>query len=204
MEFLIAHQQTLIGLIWMMVLGAAVGNYACSVVYRLPLGKTPFERHPYCGHCDTELKPIDLFPIVSFCLTHGKCRYCAGPIPPIYTWIELGCLLLFMANFLLFGISESFLLYTIAGVFAIILASIQFQQGWLSATIYSYVFLALAIEHSRITGSIYTWVEPAFIVLVVALVLERLTCVFTRRSFKPFDAHWIWWCVLAAIPLSLT
>ncbi|MBN8543149.1 MAG: prepilin peptidase [Alphaproteobacteria bacterium] len=198
MQFLIEHQATIIGIIWMMVLGPAVGNYACSVVYRLPLGKTPFERHPYCGHCNADLKPIDLFPIVSFFLTGGKCRYCAGKIPSIYTVIELACLVLFITNFLVFGISETFLLYTIAGVFAIILAAIQYQQGWLSAIIYSYVFMALALERTRVEGTIYSWVEPSFIMLVICLLIEKIRSFMLRRPFKPFEVNWIWWPVLAA------
>lgn len=199
MEFLVAHQETFIGLIWMIVLGPAVGNYACSVVYRLPLGKAPFERHPFCGHCNADLQPIDLFPIVSYCLTGGACRYCKGKIPSIYTVIEFACMVLFITNFLLFGVSESFLLYTIAGVFGIILAAIQHQQGWTSATIFSYVFLALALERTRAEGTIYNWVESAFIMLIICLVLEKLRTIITRKAFKPFEVNWIWWPVLAAI-----
>jgi leader peptidase (prepilin peptidase)/N-methyltransferase len=204
MQFLIEHQATIIGLIWMVVLGPAVGNYACSVVYRLPLGKTPFERHPYCGHCNADLKPIDLFPIISYCLTGGKCRYCAGKIPSIYMWIECACLALFVGNFLAFGISESFLLYTIAGVFAIILAAIQFQQGWLSITIYGYVLLALAFERTRVEGTIYGWIESAFAMLVLCLILEKIRTLITKKPFKPFEVNWLWWVVLLVIPRSLT
>lgn len=199
MQFIIEHQETIIGIIWMMVLGAAVGNYACSVVYRLPLGKTPFERHPYCGSCNADLKPIDLFPILSYLLTGGKCRYCAAKIPSVYTMIEVACLALFVSNFLIFGISESFLLYTVAGVFAIILAVIQYQQGWLSITIYTYVFSALALERTRVDGTVYNWFENAFVTLIIALALERLTCLITRKPFKPFETNWIWWVVLLAL-----
>jgi leader peptidase (prepilin peptidase) / N-methyltransferase len=79
LAFVAAHEFIIIGIIWMLVLGPAVGNYACSVVYRLPRGKTPFERHPYCGHCNADLKPIDLFPIWSWLSTKGKCRFGARP-----------------------------------------------------------------------------------------------------------------------------
>lgn len=192
-------QSTLIGLIFMLVVGPAVGNYACSVVYRLPRNQTPFERHPYCGHCNAGLKPIDLFPIFSWFATRGQCRYCKGEIPVIYTVIELACLVLFVGNFLFFGISEAFLLYTAAGVFAIILAAIQWQQGWISVSIFSYTFLLLALERTREDGTIYGWVQAAFPVLVLCLVLERLRTLITRKSFKPFDANWLWWVVLASL-----
>ncbi|MFZ8393333.1 prepilin peptidase, partial [Staphylococcus aureus] len=75
----------------MLVLGPAVGNYACSVVFRLPRGQTPFERHPFCGHCNADLKPVDLFPILSWLSTRGRCRYCGGEIPALYTVVELIC-----------------------------------------------------------------------------------------------------------------
>lgn len=62
LAWIAANHFMLCGIILMLAIGPAVGNYACSVVYRLPRGKTPFERHPYCGHCNADLKPIDLFP----------------------------------------------------------------------------------------------------------------------------------------------
>lgn len=190
----------LIGVIMMLVVGPAVGNYACSVIYRLPLGRTPFERHPYCGHCNADLKPIDLFPILSFFLTRGKCRYCGGTIPSIYTWVEIACLVLFVGNFLIFGISESFLLYTTAGVFAIILAAIQYQQGWISVTLYSYAFLALALERTRAEGTIYGWLMPTFTVLVICLILEKIRAGLVRKPFQPFNTPWLWLVVLASMP----
>ena len=120
-----AHQFILAGVVWMLVLGSAVGNYACSVVYRLPRGKTPFERHPYCGHCNADLKPVDLFPIISWLKTGGKCRYCGGEVPAVYTVIEIVCAAVLVTYFLRFSISEPFLLYSGYGVFVVILAAIN-------------------------------------------------------------------------------
>jgi prepilin signal peptidase PulO-like enzyme (type II secretory pathway) len=201
MNWVAAHQFMLIGLIWMVVLGPAVGNYACSVVYRLPRGKTPFERHPYCGHCHADLKPIDLFPIFSWFSTGGKCRYCAGPIPSIYTVIELVCGAIFIAYFLQFGISEQFLLYSAYAVFVVILASIQWQQGWLSATIYSYAFVCVAIVRVLAEHTIYGTVQSAFQMLLLMLCLFRFS---KTRHQSPFEKPWIWWFVLmgALVPLA--
>jgi prepilin signal peptidase PulO-like enzyme (type II secretory pathway) len=199
-SFLSEYEATISGLIFMLVLGPAFGNYACSIVYRLPLGKTPFERHPYCGHCNADLKPIDLFPILSYFMTRGRCRYCGGKIPGIYTVVELACLILFVCMFLRFGLSESFLLYTAAGFFAITLAAIQWQQGWISATLYSYAFIALALERTRAEGTIYGWFTNGVTVLVFALIAEWLRCwIFKRRPPRIADAHWVWWAVLASI-----
>lgn len=196
---------TLIGLIFMVVLGPAVGNYACSVVYRLPLGRTPFERHPYCGHCNADLQPKDLFPILSWLGTRGKCRYCRGEIPAIYTVIELACLALFVGYFLAFGIGETFLLLTAFGVFAIILAAIEWQQGWLSSSIYGFAFTFVALFSTLAEGGIYGWVGDWFIMLVLGLVTEKLLSTVRRGAFTPFERPWIWWTpmVVALVPMPL-
>jgi len=183
---------TIYGIIFMLVLGPAVGNYACSVVYRLPRGQTPFERHPFCGHCNADLKPIDLFPILSWCLTRGKCRYCQGAIPSVYTAIELACGAVFVAYFLHFGMGELFLLYTAYAVFTVILAAIHWQQGWISASIYGYALTFIALARTLMEHTIYGFVQTGFVMLVVMLAVYRLA----GNKTSPFERPWIWWFVL--------
>ena len=196
-----AHEFLVIGLIWMIVLGPAVGNYACSVVYRLPRGKTPFERHPFCGHCNADLKPIDLMPIVSWCSTKGKCRYCSGSIPNIYTLIEVVCGAIFVLYFMKFGISEQFLLYTTYAVFTVILAAIHWQQGWIAATIYSYALACIMLVRTLADHSIYPTIQGAFLMLIIMLLISRLS---KTRDQSPFEKPWIWWFVLlgALVPMG--
>jgi len=202
MDWIATHQALLIGLVWMVVLGPAVGNYACSVVYRLPRGLTPFQRHPFCGHCDTELAPRDLFPILSWCSTQGKCRYCRGPIPAIYTVIEAACGIVFVGYFLQFGISEGFILTASYGVFVIILAAIQWQQGWVSSSVFVYALTCIALMRTLAEGTIYGWAGSAFCMLVLALVWQRVATWVSKKPFAPLDTPWIWWMVLMAAWLS--
>lgn len=199
-DWVTTHQFLLMGLIWMVVLGPAVGNYACSVVYRLPRGKTPFERHPYCGHCNADLKPIDLFPIWSWLSTRGKCRYCGGVIPGIYTVIEIACGAVFVSYFLHFGMSEAFLLYTTYAVFVVMLAAIHWQQGWIAATLYSYAMLCILLARTLAEHSIYPTIQGAFLMLILMLLMHRTS---KNRDASPFTKPWIWWFVLlgALVPV---
>ena len=200
-EWVALHHFMLIGVIWMVVLGPAIGNYACSVVYRLPRGKTPFERHPYCGHCNADLKPIDLAPILSWLSTRGKCRYCAGAVPGIYTVIELVCGAVFVGYFLHFGINQQFLLYTAYAVFVIIMAAIHWQRGWIAASIFSYAFACIALVRAVNEHTIYHTIQGAFLMLLLMLCLNA----FSRtRKQSPFEKPWIWWFVLmgALVPLQ--
>jgi prepilin signal peptidase PulO-like enzyme (type II secretory pathway) len=198
--FIELHQALIIGLIFMAVLGPAVGNYACSVVYRLPRGQTPFERHPFCGHCNADLKPIDLSPILSWCLTRGRCRYCRAPIPSIYTFIELVCGAVFIAYFLKFNMSEKFLLYASYGTLVVILAAIEWQQRWLSSSIYGYALTCVALVRTLDDFSIYGWIKGAFFMLVIMLAFMRIA----GNKKSPFDCTWVWWFVLmgALLPMA--
>lgn len=185
--------------IFLLVIGPAVGNYACSVIYRLPLGKTPFERNPFCGHCGTDLKPIDLFPILSWCMTRGACRYCGGKIPALYTIVELLCGAFFIGYFLHFGMSEQFLLYSAYGVMVVILMGIHFQQGWIAATIYSYAIAVVLIVRTLTEGTIYGAVKGFFVMLILVLGLMRLA----GNKANPFERPWVWWFVLMGTVLPM-
>jgi prepilin signal peptidase PulO-like enzyme (type II secretory pathway) len=195
------HDVTLMGVIFLLVLGPAVGNYACSVVYRLPRGQTPFERHPFCGHCNADLQPRDLFPILSWLQTRGKCRYCGGAVPGLYTVIELACGLSFIAYFLTFGFSEPFLIYAALATFVIMLAAIEWQQGWISVTLYSYAMALVLLVRTLQEATIFGAVQGAVVMLVLALLVWRAS---PGRSQPPFEKPWIWWLVLLAalVPMA--
>src|ERR1700733_4243052 len=107
----------LCGIIWAIALGFAAGNYACSLVHRLPRGRLILDKKPYCGSCGTLLQVRDLFPVVSALLLRHRCRYCGAPFPVSHTWTELLVGLLFVLTFLEHSFSEQFLLITAIGVF---------------------------------------------------------------------------------------
>lgn len=49
-----------------------------------------------CPHCHHTLGGIDLIPIISYCSTGWKCRYCKKSISIIYPILEIWCGLLFL------------------------------------------------------------------------------------------------------------
>ncbi|OYW12920.1 MAG: hypothetical protein B7X02_03175, partial [Rhodospirillales bacterium 12-54-5] len=183
---------TLCGLIMMLVLGPAVGSYTCSVVYRLPRGRTPFECHAFCGHCNAALQPIDLAPILSWLMTKGKCRYCGGEVPAVYFVLELLCLAIFITYFLHFSISEPFLLYTSYAVFVAILAAIEWQQGWISSSIYGYALTCVMLARTLAEHTIYGAIKGGVVMLVLVLAIKRLA----GNKADPFTKPWVWWLTL--------
>jgi leader peptidase (prepilin peptidase) / N-methyltransferase len=119
----------LCGIIWAVTLGFAVGNYACSLVHRLPRGRLILDKKPYCGNCGTMLDVKDLFPVISAMLLRHRCRYCKEPFPVSHTWTEVLVGLLFVLTFFKYNFSEMFLLVVLVGTFWITLAAIQANEG---------------------------------------------------------------------------
>ncbi len=119
----------LMGVILSLVFGVSAGNYACSLVHRLPRGLGILEKKPYCGSCNTMLATKDLFPVVSALLLNHRCRYCAAPIPKTHFYTELLLGALFVLCFLHFGFSEAYFLVALLGSMLTVLGSIETNEG---------------------------------------------------------------------------
>lgn len=73
-------------------LGFATGAILGSLSYALALRsleKESFWGRSYCPHCKKTLQWYDLFPIASFLLYRGKCRYCHKSISKEYLLVEI-------------------------------------------------------------------------------------------------------------------
>lgn len=78
------------------ILGLCVGSFLNVVIDRLPAGQTIVAGRSYCDHCKHKLSWHDLFPVLSFLLLGGKCRYCRVGISFQYPLVELITGLLFL------------------------------------------------------------------------------------------------------------
>lgn len=77
-------------LIALFIFGAGVGSFTSVVIYRLNAGKRGIlTGKSQCIQCETELKPLDLIPIISYLTLRGKCRYCSKEISYMYPLLEI-------------------------------------------------------------------------------------------------------------------
>lgn len=197
-----AWQELAFGIILMVVLGPAVGNYATSFVYRLPRGQSPFEKHPYCGGCNTFLKAEDLFPIWSYVLLKGRCQYCQMKIPAVYTWVEVACGALFVGNYLVWGISESFIILTLLGVFWITLAALEHQQRKLYPVVLAQMVALAFIYGALMRASIYPSFMSAVVMMFVLVVVWRVL-VWRGAASATQIPGWLWLGGLLGVMLPL-
>lgn len=69
-------------------IGLAFGSFGNVLVYRIRKGRSFFGRSA-CPHCRKMLRWYDLFPVLSFFVLAGRCRFCRGRISAQYPAVEL-------------------------------------------------------------------------------------------------------------------
>jgi leader peptidase (prepilin peptidase) / N-methyltransferase len=88
-------------LLWLFLLGAAVGSFLNVCIYRVPLGKSLLWPGSRCGHCFQEVRLKDNIPLVSYWVLRGRCRTCGAPFSVRYFLVELLTAVAFVALYLL-------------------------------------------------------------------------------------------------------
>jgi prepilin signal peptidase PulO-like enzyme (type II secretory pathway) len=107
------------------VFGLIIGSFLNAVIYRLSVNESFLIKPSYCPHCKHKLSWLDLFPVLSFLLLKGKCRYCGKPISIQYPLVELATGFLFVFIFIQNPITffETSFLFTILNLGFLFLVS---------------------------------------------------------------------------------
>ncbi|MEF3303761.1 prepilin peptidase [Paenibacillus sp. GYB003] len=80
---------------FIVVLGLLTGSFLNVVALRSLTGESIVLPPSRCVRCKHPLKPTDLIPLLGYLLLRGKCRYCRGPISPVYPAVEAAVALSF-------------------------------------------------------------------------------------------------------------
>lgn len=87
------------------LLGSVIGSFLNVVILRTPLKQSIITEPSHCFSCGHRLAWYDMFPIFSWLLLRGKCRYCKAPYSPRYMIFEAITAVLYCLAFLIFGFS---------------------------------------------------------------------------------------------------
>lgn len=101
------------GIIWSVAIGFAFGSYATSIISRVPKGLLLRKKNPYCMSCNKYLEPRDLYPILSYIICKGRCRFCHAKIPPAIFLTETLTILSFVGSYLYFKFSWEYIISAI-------------------------------------------------------------------------------------------
>lgn len=108
----------------MFIFGTIMGSFYNVIGYRLPNGMSLMTPGSHCPNCKHELGFFDLFPILSWIIMGGKCRYCKNKIPAFYPIFEFLTGLLFVIAYLVFGMTtELFVAVTFSSILLIVILS---------------------------------------------------------------------------------
>jgi len=83
--------------------GALIGSFFNVVIWRLPRGESLNHPRSHCPKCQTQLKPWENLPIVSWLVLRGRCRTCGEKISARYPLVEALTALSFAAVVLAYG-----------------------------------------------------------------------------------------------------
>lgn len=73
-----------------LLIGASIGSFLNVVIYRMPRGLSLSDpKNSFCPNCKHQLGVLDLFPLLSWLLLGGKCRYCKVTVPARYFIVEV-------------------------------------------------------------------------------------------------------------------
>ena len=87
------------------IAGLAVGSFLEVVIYRVPRKLSIVRPASFCTNCKKKIAFYDNIPVLSYIILRGRCRYCKSKIPATSLLVEIITSLLFLANYIIFGLS---------------------------------------------------------------------------------------------------
>lgn len=114
------------------MIGAFFGSFFSLATYRIPKGEDITHTRSYCPNCKHKLSFFDLFPVISYIVRGGKCKYCKQKISPRYILLEsLNGILFVGIYFVVYKVSSdllvalfvSMIIYIIYAVIFVIIGS---------------------------------------------------------------------------------
>jgi leader peptidase (prepilin peptidase)/N-methyltransferase len=93
----------------LLLLAPFVGSFLGVLIRRLPEGRPIVRGRSHCEWCSTRLTPGDLVPLLSWLVTHGRCRHCRHPLGWFYPGVELAALAIAAIALAVDGVEQAWL-----------------------------------------------------------------------------------------------
>lgn len=143
---------TIVFSILFFVYGTIFGSFYNVIGDRVPLKKSIVKPRSHCPHCNHDLTPLELIPIISYMWQGGKCKKCKRKIPVFHPLFELVSGLTFLASYLIFGLTLDIIIpLTIVSMFLIIIVS-DLNYLIIPDEVLIFFFILLSIEIFCIHG----------------------------------------------------
>jgi leader peptidase (prepilin peptidase)/N-methyltransferase len=148
-------------LVWVFVIGAAVGSFLNVCIYRTAAGKGLTWPGSRCGHCLREVRLKDNIPLFSYWILRGRCRDCGARFSMRYFWVELLTAVALVALYVLeIGLNVQRLPLWWPDGFSILLWGQTPRHSWelfvFHAVLVGFLITATAalLDHGRVPASV--------------------------------------------------
>lgn len=125
--------------VFVFIFGSVIGSFLNVVIYRTPLHQSIITEPSHCFSCGNRLKWYDMFPIFSWLILRGKCRFCGARISPRYMIMETLCAVSYLGAYLVYGFSWEFAVACVLFAVLIVLSGIDIDHFeipyWCSITV---------------------------------------------------------------------
>lgn len=91
--------------LFVFIFGTIIGSFLNVCIFRIPLEQSIAFPPSHCMNCGKRLKWYDMFPIISWLILRGKCRFCGSKISYRYPLVEFATGIIFLAIYLKYGLA---------------------------------------------------------------------------------------------------
>ncbi|MDF2593014.1 MAG: prepilin peptidase [Clostridia bacterium] len=145
--------------IFIFIFGLLIGSFLNVCIYRIPRKESIAFPPSHCTNCNTQLKAVDLIPVLSFVTYRGKCKYCKARISLQYPIIELINGLIYLFLYQKFGLSVEMGMYSILSSILVVITMIDFftqeipDELNIFGLIIGIIFLAIVLRFGSVVNS---------------------------------------------------
>jgi prepilin signal peptidase PulO-like enzyme (type II secretory pathway) len=170
--------------------GAIFGNICTSLFFRLPrnIPINGITHPPMCSNCGVKIKYPYYGPFFQFLFKGLKCFNCKAKIPIIYTFIEFFSGIFSVIFFLIFNVSEYFIVCYL-GLIMIFLSYLIFLYHNAFFTKLNWVIVVLAII--KIHFDLHSGEDFIFFILFYRLINGLIFCLFISKIIKKIEIEFI-------------
>jgi len=121
------QSQTVIPL-FVFLFGCLIGSFLNVCILRIPADKSIVLPPSTCPKCGKHIAAYDNIPVLSWLILRGKCRHCKTKISAMYPAVELLTGLLFLASYLVFGLTVEAVKWAIFSALLVVLTITDLRE----------------------------------------------------------------------------
>ncbi len=136
--------------------GTCIGSFLNVCIHRIPRKESIVFMGSACPSCRKNIAFHDNIPLLSYLVLGGRCRNCGNPISTRYPVVEALTGLVFVVLYLKFGLTGSFLVYSIFSSALIVVAFIDFSLKIIPDVITLPGIVAGVVARSLVADTMWT------------------------------------------------